>query len=435
MTASTGLIFPSPIRDWPDGAAPARHWVDAGAKDGSFDVTGVASEQGIRTLAAVAFARDASLIYCGNPLPVPGNAAARSDQLIWCYPGEPFGVSQPLATVQLKWIRQAEQDYEYLFLASGANDRDSVLKMCRLIAKPVQLQPGQQDDPIFNLLAGNTDASASRQVRQLLVNQMTSASSTAAHQTAAHPTAAHSAAVHSADVNSAASRVPGTDAAQLDVLRWFSIRQKPTMLASGVRWMWDLDSRADDNANGNWIDAMIDLDLYNPAEETPGKDSVEWTAIPRGWNTHPDPVEVPALAQYQVRRVSTRARFDLNAITGESRLPVQLNLVDSYNGQSVLANFSLPIAVSQRRVHPLNMDGQLNDWFPVDAIHLDQPLIKMLNRPGLAAGEIQTADTPASIYTGWSDDHFVSRISAWGCDVGPAIGPQLRSLRPWAGMG
>ncbi len=407
VTASPGLIFPSPIRDWPTGAAPARHWVDAGAKDSSCHVTGIASEQGVRSLAAVAFARDASLILCGNPLPIPGaapaqaapQAAASSDQLIWCYPGDAYGVSEPLATVQLKWIRQAEQDYEYLFLASQAKDRASVLKMCRLIAKPVELQPGQRDLAIFNLLAGNTDPSASSQVRQLLIRTLASG-------------------------RQLDSKPQATDAAQLDALRWFAARQRPTLLASGVHWMWDLDSRADDNSNGNWIDATIDLDLYNPAEETPGKDSLQWTALPPGWDNHPDPVDVPALAQYQVRRVSTQARFDLNKITADARLPLQLNLVDPFNEQTVPCNFSLPIAVSQRRVHSLNMDGQLNDWFPADAIQLEQPLIKMLNRPGLTAGEIQLADAPASLYTGWSDDHFYLAFRLGG--ISPV---DLRSTR------
>ena len=42
---------------------------------------------------------------------------ADPNEVPWFYPGSWFGVSGPVPTLQLKWLRQAEQDYEYLRLA------------------------------------------------------------------------------------------------------------------------------------------------------------------------------------------------------------------------------------------------------------------------------------------------------------------------------
>jgi hypothetical protein len=65
-----------------------------------------------------------------------------------------------------------------------------------------------------------------------------------------------------------------------------------------------------------------------------------------------------------------------------------------------------PVAASQRlRVEPI-IDGSLDDWSAADAIQLDRPLVRMLNRPALQRQEFQSVDMPASIYSGWSDDSF-----------------------------
>ena len=391
ITLSQGLVYPSAIRQWPANALPPRHWIDAGAKDGSCDITGIATEQGIRTLASLAFSRDASVILCGKPLPAPGRPSTRADQLLWCYPGEEFGVEFPLATVQLKWIRQAEQDYEYMVLASQQKDYNTSMKMSQLISKPVQLSPGQQDQPIFNLLAGNTDPRASEEARQLLVSRMSSAYTSS----------------------------PGGDAGdplQLQTLRWFSARQRPTMAATSVDWLWDLQPTKFVPETGNWIDARINLAIYNPSEEMPAGNVLDWTQIPGGWESHPAPTEVPALAQYQVRQVTAHARFNLDQASPDSCGPAQISFVEGFSGQMIPCKFRLPVAVSERRDHPLDIDGQLNDWFPADAIQLEEPLIRMLNRTALQSGDLEPAPTPASVYTAWSDDNFYLAFRLGGVD-------------------
>jgi hypothetical protein len=66
----------------------------------------------------------------------------------------------------------------------------------------------------------------------------------------------------------------------------------------------------------------------------------------------------------------------------------------------------LPVATSERRQQPLTLDGVLDDWFPADALQLDQPLVRMLNRPTLQSQDLQMADTPTSVYSSWSDENF-----------------------------
>ncbi len=388
LTVTPGLICDSPIRDWPSQLVPPRHWMDATAADGSLDVTGLASEEGVRTLAWLAFSRDASLILCGNPLPplpaLPSDPdqPAPAKQLIWCYPGQWFGIDRPLATVQLKWMRQAEQDYEYLYLAGQNRARDDALRMCRLITKPVQLQPAQKSQPLFNLLAGSTDPRASEEARQLLVERLT-------------------------QQPDATTKPIETDPVALQSLRWFEARQRPTLVATGVQWIWDTDPGASNvPAPGAWIDARVDVDLFNPAPDMATGGSLQWTVADGGFEIHPQPIDVPALAQYQVKPVTTTARFDLNKISADSRQPLQLSYIDGFTGQTVPCRFVLPVATSERRQQPLTLDGVLDDWFPADALQLDQPLVRMLNRPTLQSQDLQMADTPTSVYSSWSDENF-----------------------------
>ena len=382
LTVSPGLICDSPIREWPTQQLPPRHWIDAAASNGSLDVTGLASEEGVRTLAWLAFSRDASLILCGNPLPGDTGQPAPGKDLIWCYPGEGFGTDRPLATVELKWIRQAEQDYEYLCLAGQNKAHDDALRMCRLITKPVQLQPAQPSEPLFDLLAGGTDPRASEEARQLLVERLTQP-----------PTAT--------------TQPIESDPIALQSLRWFTARQRPTLVATGVNWMWNTDpNESNVSAPGAWIDAKVDVDIYNPASDMPTGSSLQWTVADGGFEIHPQPIDVPALAQYQVKSVTTTARFDLNKISATSRQPLQLSYIDGFTGQTVPCRLLLPVATSERRQQPLALDGALDDWFPADALQLDQPLVRMLNRPALQSQELQLADTPTSVYSSWSDDNF-----------------------------
>ncbi len=375
-TQSPGLIYASAQRDWPADVPEPRHWIDAGSAGTLAGSSVCDSEQDVRTLAALAYLRDASMVQCGNPLP-PSDGPAQADQLVWFYPGKPFGTDRPLPTLQLKWLSQAVQDYACF---SQSPHQDDVQKMCRLICRPVKLLPGQHAEPIFDLLAGTPDAHASAFARALSLQTQK---------------------LSSADGG------PASDAVDPSTVRWFSRHQQPTVFPAAVRWSWpDLIDQADGATPGRWIDAAVGIDLYNPAEEMPSRNQLQWASVPAGWEVHPQPSDVQALAQFQVHRVITHARFNLDKISPESEGPLELKFIDGFNGQSVSCNLTLPVAVSERRQKHLSLDASLQDWDAADAIHSDQPLVRMLDRPSLQSQMPAPADTHSSIYSAWSDENF-----------------------------
>jgi hypothetical protein len=86
--------------------------------------------------------------------------------------------------------------------------------------------------------------------------------------------------------------------------------------------------------------------------------------------------------------------------------PVSAVFSSGITGQSATSQWVLPVGNSFRRTRPLEIDGSLADWYPADALQLECPLVRMLSRPSLASGAMPLAQTPSSIYSGWSDDDF-----------------------------
>ena len=96
------------------------------------------------------------------------NDPADPNTLTWFYPGQWFGVSEPVPTIQLAWLRRAQQDYEYLWLAAQQGEVINALQMARLITKPVEIQPGQAADPVYALLTGTTSQETWDRAQELL---------------------------------------------------------------------------------------------------------------------------------------------------------------------------------------------------------------------------------------------------------------------------
>jgi len=53
----------------------------------------------------------------------------------------------------------------------------------------------------------------------------------------------------------------------------------------------------------------------------------------------------------------------------------------------------------------LNLDGSLEDWSSDDAIQ-DGPLVQMLSRTSVHDQQLIRASTPASVYSGWSEENL-----------------------------
>src|SRR4029079_10052595 len=98
----------------------------------------------------------------GSPLPRAPSSGEPADpnELVWFYPGSWFGVDEPVPSIQLKWLRRAQQDYEYLWLARRRWQIVNARGMARLITKPVEIQPNQFTDPTYAMMSGTADPEA-----------------------------------------------------------------------------------------------------------------------------------------------------------------------------------------------------------------------------------------------------------------------------------
>ena len=157
LTASPTLVSTSWRKAW--GEQRPGHWL-ATDMSGLVPFFGAgASERDGRVWAWLAFPRhldsfgvshvfELNSILWNSTLPTANSPDQGADpgELVWFYPGEWFGVDLPLPTVQLKWLRQAEQDYEYLLMAQDRNEFMTALQLARLLVKPVTLEAGQTPD-------------------------------------------------------------------------------------------------------------------------------------------------------------------------------------------------------------------------------------------------------------------------------------------------
>ncbi len=127
LTACPSLVF-NPQSPWPEGddaPKPPEHWLRTDLPGLVPYVGAGGDERDVRLWAWLAFLRKARFVQWGDTLPSRTSPTQPADpnELIWFYPGSWFGTDEPLPTVQLKWLRRAQQDYEYLWLAQ---DRDNV---------------------------------------------------------------------------------------------------------------------------------------------------------------------------------------------------------------------------------------------------------------------------------------------------------------------
>jgi hypothetical protein len=403
LTSNPGIVFSSPIANWPNGVPRPMRWMRT-------DLTGL-----IPYIGAGGDERDVRLWAWLSFLPLPPPALgvqygpvqfirwlgalpkdsdpkhpADPSELIWFYPGSWFGIDEPVPTIQLKWLRRAQQDFEYLYLARQRGDAINALFMARLMAKPVELQPNQQPDPTYGLMCGTADPKAWQQAIDLLAKRIL-------------------------------LREPGQPIDKekdfqlnLRTLQWSEPQERPVIAGRATNWGWE-------SQNGeNWIDLKLGIDIYNASDSTPDQNLLQWTAIPEstGWQVHPQPLPIPALATYHVARFDIDAKVDPTKLRKIDRRPIEVTFTNGFTKKTSQLRMILPVAISDRREGLLNLDGLLNDWSPDDAI-CDGPMVKMFNRPALQAQELQAASTPAQIYTGWADENFYVAFKLTGISQSP----------------
>ncbi len=375
--AGPGIVFNTLIQKWPAEVKPPSVWLRTDTPGLVQYVGAGGDERDVRVWAWLAFLRQARLIQWGSALPRTSSAteSADPDDLVWFYPGSWFGVDEPLATVQLKWLRRAQQDYEYLWLAKQRGEVINASLMARLLTKPVELQPGQTPDPAYALMSGTADPAAWSEGQKLLAKVIL-------------------------------LREPGQDADKdkanalaLDVLHWSRPQDGALLMARTTDWGYSLN-------DNQWLTLTMGLDIYNASDTKPDQNHLQWTSVPRGWEVQPQPVTLSALATYRVDRLAAQARFNLEALDAKDHRPAEITFTNGFNNQESKLQFVLPVAATDRLGPGLKIDdGKLDDWSAADQIQ-NGPLVRMLNRPALQKQELQPADETSAIYTGWADQNF-----------------------------
>ena len=396
VTAAPALVSASPGPAIGAQATHRRHWLRTDLA-GLVPYAGTGGdEQDVRVWAWLAFLRHAQLVSWENTLPTVNSAAQASDpsELVWFYPGEWFGLHEPLPTIQLKWLRRAAQDYEYLDLARDRGEVINALQMARLITKPVEILPGQDAEPAYALMTGTTNHLAWEQAQELLARTIL------LHQPG-HP------------LDEARQR-----ALYIETLQWAQPQERPLLMARSATWR--MEASPTSASGGNWMDLQLSLDIYNASDVTPDKNQLKWAppAADSGWEVHPQPIDLPRLQTYHVLPATMSARFDLGRLTPTSRQPLEVSFINGYTNVPSELRVVAPVAACDRREGPLALDGKLNDWNESDAIQ-DGPLVLMMSRPDLQRQQLQYAPVKSRIFSAWGRENFYLAFALEGMSADP----------------
>ena len=375
-TASTSSPTTTP------GAAPVHHWLVAGA-DSSFDL-GASGADDARLWGSLAYLRQAGLVRFDPCLPATNDSQspADPDALPWFYPGSWFGLDQPVATVRVKWLRRAEQDYEYLALADQRGISPTAHLLARLLAKPVELAKDQPPDATYGLVCGTVDSATWEQARDFLGRDIQ-----------LHGTSAVDGMV-----------VPDPAAAQraldIDLSRWRASHERPYIIARSVQWRPGPDDE---------FDADIGLDVYNASDTLTGNNAMQWVAAPPLWELPQAALAVGPLDGYAVRRLDLTAQVktkNLPAALAMPQYPITVAFTNGYTLHHTNCSLVVPVAHCDRRPAPPRIDGQLDDWNMADAIQ-NGPMVRLLDRVSVQSGTLPVAPRSSQICTNWTTDEFL----------------------------
>ncbi len=357
---------------------PIHQWLLAGAGAESLLAGGRSNAADARLWAALAYLRQAELVRFDQCLPATNDAGipADPDALPWFYPGSWFGVDKPVASIRAKWLRRAEQDYEYLTIADGRGISATAGLLARLLAKPVELTKDQSPDATYGLVCGTVDSATWQQAREFLA----------------------------ADIELHRPFFGGPPAAQqaldVDLSRWEAEHQRPYIIPRGVQWRPGADGE---------FDADIALDIYNASDALAGRNLLQWDRAPKPWELPQEPLAIGSLDAYAVQcfnltaKVSTR---DLPAAAGAAQIPMTVSFVNAYTRFRTPRSLVIPVGHCDRRAMAPRIDGQLEDWNMADAIQ-DGPMIRLLDRPAVQSGDLPVAPRASQICTNWTSDEFL----------------------------
>jgi hypothetical protein len=362
-----------------------RRWLATNVP-GMASATGIGGdEQDVRAWAWLAYLRAVDVVVWDQIFPTANSPddPADPDAVIWFYPGQWFGVSKPVPTLQLKWLRRAQQDYEYLWLAQQHGESRRAVEMSRLVTRPVELQPGQSPDPVYSLLSGTASQRTWEDALELL---------------------AQSILFHGQGRGADAAR---QRALLIEMMQWSQPQERPLLLPRSATWRIGRVGSDGTRTSGPWLTLGLGLDIYHASDAAAAQDRLQWGSPPArsGWEMRPQPVDMPALQTYRVQPASLSANFDLTKINADATKPLEISFVNDFRKIVFPVRVRLPIALSERREGPITLDGRLDDWTEADAFQ-DGPMVLMLNRPDLHKQQLQSGETSTRLYSAWGRDNF-----------------------------
>ncbi len=399
MAAAKGIVFAAPKLSWSADVSPPDHWLRTDLPGLVPYIGAGGDERDVRLWAWMAFLKRAGLIPWNDPLPQSNALSEPGDpsEMVWFYPGKWFGVDEPVPTLQLKWLRRAEQDYEYLYLAQQRGMSTNAFMLARLIIKPVEIQSDQSPDPEYSLLTGTVDQATWDNALSLLARTIL------LRATGADPTSPENRAK--------------LVALNLDTIRWQEPKERPYILPRVAQWLWEMPPDPQGNQK---VFVRLGVDIYNAGDNRPTDNLLQWDSASAGWEFQPQPFVIGPLQTYWVQRFSLEARVDLQNVSAESRRPLEISFIDGYTHDEYRAQAMLPIAVSDRREGRLSIDGNLDDWDQSYEIHTGR-LTKMLDRPTVQHWRIQPAETSSTLFSGWGEDNFYFAFHVRGTGAGQPL--------------
>lgn len=393
MVRAEGLLADERNRPWPAGLASPGRWLHTGDASGLRLPSPGASEADIRLWAWLAFLRDAGHLRTGSALPRTQGPDQVMDptQIVWFYPADWFGGAAgapPVPSVQLKWLRRAQQDYEYLAAAAQGLEGSYARVVARALVRPVKVPVGEGVDPLQALWAGTPRVERWDEGLALVADK-----------------------VAMADPGLRSRLEPRffTDHTYRTT-QWLVERERPLPAITGARW--DVSGQGQEQR----LHLRLRTETYNPSDATPEGMTLSWVTLPGGQapprDERPGLWQTPAIEQaagvietYAVgaATLTTSAAVEDIAAVGFLRAstPASVAVRDAFTGAVSLTEATLPaVAVTERDAAP-TIDGRLGEWSGNEAF-LDGPLVRMSDRPSIQAGRISRTRQTGQAFVGWT---------------------------------
>ncbi|MFT3787975.1 MAG: hypothetical protein QM770_17695 [Tepidisphaeraceae bacterium] len=338
-------------------------------------------ERDVRVWAFLAYVRNASIVRFGSALPRATRAQERANpnELVWFYPGRWFGVDGVIPTLQLKWLRRAQQDFQYLRLADQRGQRINAQLMARLLTKPVEITPTQPADAIYSLMAGTIDPKAWDDGMTLLAKTIL------LREPGQQP---------DADLQNKLN---------LETLQWLRPQEKPLLIGRTALFAPVKDRQT--------LDVRLGIDIYNASDATEYENLLGYDRVPSGWTVEPNPIPVRQLTTYGVQPLAMQASVDVSQFDAARQSLIELGFTQGFTRDHTTLPIVVPVAPCRHREGNLMLDGSLGDWTDDDAIRLG-PLVKMIDRAVIQGHSFELASTPTSLYTCWGEQsvYFAFRV-------------------------